>query len=167
MKNPFSLVNVLPGDSFSKEELTEHITSLFKKTGKECGPDIAAEIYDFVGGDPCSVHTLSHFLWDEVEKKATRKLLQIAQKRLMAINALYFEELFAGLSWGEKILLVALAKKPTGQLYAKEFLMTHDLSLGGAQKAIKNLIEKDLIEKDSDGVYRHVVNLFGKWCVLN
>ena len=47
--------------------------------------------------------------------------------------------------------LKAIASSPTANPYSKNYLEMFGLSLGGTQKALRVLLERDLIEKGENG----------------
>jgi DNA-binding MarR family transcriptional regulator len=74
-----------------------------------------------------------------------------------------FEIILTGLSLAQKRLLQALAQAPTNQPYAADFLSRSQLSVGAVQKAIRVLIDRDLIERRSNQNYQLVDALLAQW----
>lgn len=74
-----------------------------------------------------------------------------------------FEGIWSGLSLIQKAMLKALAQEPTSSPFAKDYLEKYGFSIGGAQKAIKALLLKDLIEKDKDNINRLTDPIMSAW----
>lgn len=74
-----------------------------------------------------------------------------------------FEIVLTGLSLAQKRLLQALARQPTDQPYGAQFLSRSQLSVGAAQKAIRALVDYDLVEWRPDRIYQLVDALFAQW----
>jgi hypothetical protein len=164
-KRPFfKLAFNYPLEKISREELANHIVKLFVKTRKACSLTLAGDLYDHVEGNTYYVRKLSHLLWDMTEKEATPELLSAAKAELLEAEGLDLQGVFAGLLMGEKKLVMALAKEPTGKPYAMDYLKKHNLSPGGLQKSMKSLQGKDIVEQDQEGIYRLTDPLFGRWC---
>ncbi len=155
-------------EKISREDLTTYITEQFSKTGKVCPPDIAGHVYDYVEGHTGYVQKLSHFFWDMTKQRATEALLRYSKEKLMSMESEDFQGVFAGLTRMEKKLLLALAVEPTDKPFSREYLAGHQLSLGGVQKNLKSLVDKDIVDSElaRTGVYRLTDPLFAKWGVL-
>jgi uncharacterized protein len=159
---PFRLENI------PREDLTTYIIGQFSRTGKECSRDIAGQMYDYVEGYTGYVQKLAHFLWDMTKRKATDEALCRAKEKLLSMESEDFQGVFAGLTRMEKQLLLALAVEPTDKPFSREYLAGHGLSLGGVQKNLKSLVDKDIVDSElaRTGVYRLTDPLFAKWGVL-
>lgn len=148
----------IPEDEFSK-----YISERFKHTGKECSVSLAEKIYALVRGYPYYVQKLALFCWDLTEKVFTEDLLDNAYKLLLKNEAPGFEGIWSGLSISQKNLLKAFSNEPTDKPFAKDYLNKYKISAGGVQKAIKALLDKDIIEKREDGYYRLTDPIMGRW----
>ena len=86
----------------------------------------------------------------------------------MSMESEDFQGVFAGLTRMEKKLLLALAVEPTDKPFSREYLAGHQLSLGGVQKNLKSLVDKDIVDSElaRTGAYRLTDPLFAKWGVL-
>jgi hypothetical protein len=60
--------------------------------------------------------------------------------------------------------LIAFATESTAKPYSKDYFARHHFSLGGIQKSLKSLLDKDLVEIDKDGIYTLTDPLFARWC---
>ncbi|MFH1957538.1 MAG: ATP-binding protein [bacterium] len=150
-------------NKIDKGRFVPYLCVQFERTGKLCPSEIGEEIYEYAQGHPYYVQKISYLLWDMTKKKANKNLLEQAKKNLVNTETVEFENLFQGLAQTQKQVIKVLAKQPTDTLFSKEFIKQFGFSLGGLQKAIKTLIELDIIEKCPDGVWRLVDPIMAKW----
>lgn len=134
----------------SEKEFVDFLMVHFKNSGKTCSKEICQKIYDLVQGYPYYVQKLSSLVWDGSDKKPSISILDKAYRILLQSEIPDFEAHWSGLTNVQKQLLQILAKQPTSSLFSKNHLKQHGLSIGGVQKALKALLEKDLIEKTKE-----------------
>ncbi len=139
----------IPVDEFSK-----CIVKNFEKTNKICSNSLAVKIYNLVEGYPYYVQKLSSIVWDLTNKKVTEKVILEALNILINTEKADFENVWINLNQSEKGFLKAVVKFGGSQIFSKEFLQKSGLSIGGIQKAVKSLLEKDIIEKTENKSYR-------------
>jgi AAA+ ATPase superfamily predicted ATPase len=130
-----------------RDEFTAFLSHKFTKTGKKCYKEHAGLIYDLVRGYPYYVQKLAYQTWDITEKECDEEIIRRAHKLLVQIESVDFEGIWSGLTLVQRALLKAIAKQPTASLYNKAYLERHNLSIGGAQRAVETLFSRDLIEK--------------------
>lgn len=152
-----------PLEKISKEKFIPYICQQFNNSGKDCSFDIAEDLFNYIEGHPYYVQKLSYFLWDITEKKANQDSLKKAKDYLLSAETNNFESIFQGLSSIQKRFLKAIATESTDKPYSKEFIIRYNLSFGGLQKSLRVLLEKDLIEKDSAGIWRLTDPIMAKW----
>lgn len=146
-----------------KEDFIQHIRRKFEESRKKCPPDVAGKIYDMVRGYPYYVQKLALLTWDITDKSCNVDLVATAYKLLIKMETPDFEGIWSGLTLIQKAVLKAIAREPTTSPFAKEYLERFGLTIGGAQKAIQALLEKDLIEKDAENRYRLTDPIMGAW----
>ena len=137
-----------------REDFVPHIAGRFRDTGKICPPEVAVEIYNLVRGYPYYVQKLASIAWDMTTRKCATEVTREAFRLLLTMEVIDFEGIWSGLTLVQKSVLKALAGEPTLSPYGREFLERHRLSVGGAQRAIKTLLSRDLIEKDPENRHR-------------
>lgn len=148
-----------------KEEFVPYIMQMFAKSGKECPQAIAEKLYDLARGYPFYVQKLAQLLWEVTFHTSGEQALEKAHHILVTKEGAEFEGVWEGLTLVQKSILKAIAAAPVAALYTRSFLEQHGLSIGGAQKAVKVLIERDLVEK-VDGYYRLTNPIMGGWVLL-
>ena len=140
-----------PLKKIAEDKFVPFIEGRFQETGKECPERLASEIYGRVDGYPYYVQKLASLVWDGTERKVTQEIVHSSQNSLIRMETPDFEAYWSGLTGGQRNLLKAIASSPTANLYSKDYLKKFGLSLGGTQKALRVLLERDLIEKGEAG----------------
>ena len=148
-----------------KGEFAPFITDKFANSGKVCPRDAADEIYDLVRGYPYYVQKICSIIWDMIDVKADASIVHAAYSKLIKAEEMECVGTWSGLSLSQKKLFRALAQEPTSSPYGKDFLAKHDLSLGGAQGAMKVLYDMDIIEQfgDKEKAYRVTDPVMAAW----
>lgn len=146
-----------------REDFILHIRKRFERSSKKCPADVAEKIYDRVRGYPYYVQKLASLSWDITDKSCNGKVVATAYKLLIKMESPDFEGVWSGLTLMQKVVLKAIAKESTLSPYAREYLERFGLTIGGAQKSIRALLEKDLIEKDDENKYRLTDPVMGAW----
>ena len=146
-----------------KKEFAAFIEKQFKETGKKCPASCAEEIYLNAQGYPYYVQKLALLVWNLTEKVISKDIIKKAVQLLLESESADFEGIWNGLSLVQKSVLKALARDPTPNPFSKDYLEQHGYSAGGAQKAIKVLISKDLIQIDEEKRYSLTDPIMARW----
>jgi len=145
------------------EDFIPYIVKLFAQTGKRCVENAAHDIYQKVRGYPYYVQKLASIAWDATDNECTSETIASAFHVLVQNEAVDFEGIWSGLFVTQKSVLKAIARESTSMPYARDYLEKNQLSIGGAQKAMKILLNKDLIEKIEDGNFRLTDPIMAEW----
>jgi hypothetical protein len=151
----------------SEDEMVDYLMDLFSKSGKKCPRTLAQELYQYVTGHTYYVQKLGHMLWDSTATEVTAQSLESAKKKLLQMQSPDFMGVFGGLARMEKRLLVSLSVEPTAQPYSRIYLSRHGFSIGGMNKSINSLTDRDLIERTEGGLFQVTDPIFAKWCILS
>lgn len=154
----FYSLKEIPSDDF-----VPYIVELFKKTEKRCPQNFAKEIYDRVRGYPYYVQKLSSIAWEETEEECNEDIVRRAFQQLVQTESVDFEGIWSGLSMVQKTVLKTIAVEPGAAPYSKDKLEKSRVSIGGIQKALKLLIERDIVERMDDGIYRLTDPVMEAW----
>jgi len=146
------------------EHFVPFIRSKFEATGKVCSEEMALKIFNAARAYPYYVQRLSYIVWELVDSTVTAEDVDQAFKHMLDMEAADYESIWEGLTISQKTLIKALAENPTAMPYSKAFLLPSGLAQSSAQKAMKGLLSKDVIEKDS-GVFKLTDPIFGQWLV--
>ncbi|MEW6738291.1 MAG: AAA family ATPase [Nitrospirota bacterium] len=150
-------------EEIPKQDFALYITAKFEESKKKCPLNISEMIYNSVRGYSYYVQKLASLCWGITEKICTEETVKMAYGALIKMEAISdFEGILDGLSMGQKSMVIAIAKEPIKTPFAKDYLNRHNLSQGTAQKAIKVLIKRDIIEKH-EGCYRTTDPVFDVW----
>jgi hypothetical protein len=153
-----------PLDRISRADFVPFITGRFAASGKKCSDDTAGHIYDRVEGYPAYVQRLASSAWDLTSVLCTKEKVDEAYRRLLALAGVEHGATWMGLPLGQRALLQALAGEPTVQLTSADYLRRHGLVASSVQRAIKPLLEMDLVEHASESGRFFVVDpLMAAW----
>lgn len=151
-----------PLEIIPKKEFVPYIQERFKSSGKECSPAAAALIFEKSFGYPYYVQKLASISWDLAKKRNTSETVESAYRLLLETEKADFEGIWSGLTLTQKAIMKALAQEPTTSPYGRHYLERYQLSIGGTQKAIEALRQKDLIESIKE-VYQLTDPIMAAW----
>jgi len=149
------------------KDMVLFITSEFKRAGKYINEEDASEICQLVSNHPYYMQKFCFFLYEEIDKKVTRKDIAEIKAVVVESERVVFESILQGLRTKQINILSALAKEPTAKVYSASYMARHNLrSTGGIQQGLNTLSKKDLIEKDyRTGVWFVVDPIFVRWLI--
>lgn len=146
-----------------EDEFTAYIAEKFRITKKECPREIASVIYNVVKGYPGYVQKLAIFTWDATEKVCSVSEVNDGLSSLLNSETPEMERIFMSLSPSQKTVLKRLCLSPHVPVFSKEFLSRTNISIGGIQKSVDELVKKDIIEKISGENYTLVDPVLELW----
>lgn len=153
-----------PLERIPREDFVPYITERFDRTGKKCSQETAGLIYDRVGGYPAYVQRLAGAAWDLSSLMCTKEKAEEAYGHLLALASVEFGATWISLPLGQRTLLQALAAESTTQLTSADYLRRHGLVASTVQRAIKPLLELDLVERTpSTGRFFVVDPMLAAW----
>jgi AAA+ ATPase superfamily predicted ATPase len=117
-------------------------------------------------GHPFYTQYLSHVLWElcEENNKVTDEMIKSAVNTLLERENYAYTTLWESLSINQRRLLKGLASEEIGvKPFASDFFQKYNIaSASTTQRAIKSLLEKDIIDKDN-GSFVIVDRFFKLW----
>lgn len=143
------------------EEFAGFLCARFAAGGRPISAEDAREIVSFTRAYPYYTQKLALFHFNALE--AGPAALSLTKQVLIRSEASDFENIFVNLAHNQKKVLKAVARKPTANIYAGDYL--HHMRLGAASSvgtAVKRLCELDLIEQRA-GVWRTVDPILEQW----
>jgi hypothetical protein len=153
-----------PLDRISRADFVPYITGRFAASGKKCSDETAGHIYDRVEGYPAYVQRLASSAWDLTSALCTKEKVDEAYRGLLALAGVEHGATWMALPLGQRALLQALAVEPIVQLTSADYLRRHGLVASSVQRAIKPLLEMDLVEHASESGRFFVVDpLMAAW----
>ncbi|MGB9666881.1 MAG: AAA family ATPase [Candidatus Cryosericum sp.] len=159
----FGSASIIELHELPEEAVVPWITAAFARTGKVCSEATARRIHSSSRGYAYYVQRLASTAWDLTDELCTDDIVDEADAILLRELSSGFEIILSSLSLTQKRLLQALAQTPTDQPYAADFLSKSQLSVGAVQKAIRVLIDRDLIERRPNRQYQLVDALLAQW----
>ena len=159
----YKLAHLYALKEIAESEFVKCIVSQFKRSSKQCDNETACLIYNMVRGYSYYVQKLCIIAWDLTRKRCSPDIAAKAYKHLLDTESVDFEGIWSGLTMTHRAVLKAIATEPTSSPYTREYLAQHGLSIGGTQLAIRNLMRRDIIEKDSENNYRVTDPVFAAW----
>jgi hypothetical protein len=153
-----------PLERIPREDFVPYIIERFEHTGKKCSQETAGLIYDRAQGYPAYVQRLAGAAWDLSSLTCTQEKVDTAYARLLALASVEFGPTWISLPLGQRTLLQSLATEPTTQLTSADYLRQHSLVASTVQRAIKPLLELDLVERTPEtGRYFVVDPMLAAW----
>lgn len=136
-----------------KESWSEFITSKFKATIKEIAEIYIDKIFEFTKGFPYYTQQFAYELWNQCESKVDDENFSKTLKIIIERE----EDLF-GVEWdnltpNQKKALKIVLEKDGKSLYDEQYLAKYQIKSGSFQTALNGLVQKDIIDKNSDGYY--------------
>ena len=146
-----------------KESWSEFITSKFQATNKEIEEIYINKIFEFTKGFPYYTQQFAYELWNQCESKVDDENFSKTLKIIIERE----EDLF-GVEWdnltpNQKKALKIVLEKDGKSLYDEQYLAKYQIKSGSFQTALGGLVQKDIIDKNSDGYY-FADPLFEFWC---
>jgi len=148
----------------AKEDFVPYIVDKFSASNKICSTETAGLIYDTVEGYTYYVQKLASLSWNMTNEECTSVIVKKAYTALIEMEEMSdFVSIWNGLPIGQRAVLKAIAKSPALSIYAKEFLLLHNLSASSSQKSALALQKKDLVEEVTKNIYKVTDPVFGAW----
>jgi uncharacterized protein len=137
----------------------------FADTNKELAEDLCEGLLGITRGHPYATQELCYALWEQTpfDGAADAALLDRALGLVLQSEHAHFSLVWDGLAAGQRVLLEALAREP-GRPLAGEYRTRHRLAgPSSVQAALTALIDRELIERESDGGYRVMEPFLTEW----
>ena len=136
-----------------KESWSEFITSKFQATNKEIEEIYINKIFEFTKGFPYYTQQFAYELWNQCESKVDDENFSKTLKIIIERE----EDLF-GVEWdnltpNQKKALKIVLEKDGKSLYDEQYLAKYQIKSGSFQTALGGLVQKDIIDKNSEGYY--------------
>ncbi len=140
-------VKKLPLKPIGEEDWISFIKKKFEDTGKQIKEDTLRKGIRILEGHPHAVQQLFHFVWEETKDIADEDTLKRSLNRLMESEKDTFWYLWEELTNTQRRILKLIAHTEGRDIYKSDTLQIFSLSPSAVQKAVKSLLEKDIIDK--------------------
>jgi hypothetical protein len=135
-----------PMGKIKAEELVSFILTKFKDSGKIITRENAKKIVSVAECHPYYVQHLCSSVWKLTQDQVTEKIIENALNLTIGEEVSAFNNLWDGLTLNQKKTIYMLASvEQHVKIFSRENLSRFSLTAEIVQKALKSLIEKDLI----------------------
>lgn len=141
------------------------IHSRFKSSQVDINKENIKFIFNVTKNHPYYTQMLCWELWEKCfsKKQASRKDIRQTLEMVLDHQGEYFITLWDGFSPHQKLLLLALAKEPSINIFSKDFIAKFDLgAVSSVQKSLKRLIELEIVDR-IDNRYEISDIFFATW----
>jgi hypothetical protein len=159
MARPYPL-GPLPRDEFAT-----FLLGRFRSSGRPLPKEVIYALIDFTGAHPNDTQEAAHFLWEvALLPLSPQELVKTAIDRVLDAEAAQMTVLWHDSAPAQRSLLVALVEWGGRNIYSEEFRRRANLGAATTvQRAVQTLIERELVDLDSNGVYRIKERFFEEW----
>jgi AAA+ ATPase superfamily predicted ATPase len=154
-------------EAIADEEYKTFIQRQFAHYKKRVNSDLMDEMLTWSMRHTFYVQVLCHRLFLRTQSEANRKILDEVQEEILAENEPYYlayKNLLTDQQW---ILLTAIGKEQkVEKINKREFLQRYGLSASSVQRALKALVERELVIEEPSG-YRIYDVFLSRWIERN
>ncbi len=152
--------------TIAPREFGRFLRRRFEETEKGIDDGALERLLAATGGHPYGTQELAYFVWELVPTGHFARLgdVEAALAQVLRSEHNHFAKLWDDAPRAQRLVVLALAKEPTGSLYAADYAERHDLPPKPAlQRAIGALVTKEVVARDESRVYRIVEPFFADW----
>ncbi len=111
------------------------------------------KIFELTELHPFYINVLCQLLWEESTPPSEEKIITLWHEYVKTQKHIISHDI-TELSANQRKLITALAKTPTKEVQAVEFLTPLKISSSSARQALEVLLRADLVHRDAEGSYR-------------
>jgi len=131
----------------------EFIESKFLNTGKKIDHAVVDKILTITKGFPYYTQQFAYEIWNITQDKADESLFEKALKTILSREEDLFSVEFDNLTSNQKKALKIVIEKNGQNVYDEQYLAKYKIKSGSLQISLKNLTERDILDKTSSGYY--------------
>jgi AAA+ ATPase superfamily predicted ATPase len=143
----------------------EFVKAQFDRTDRGLSDEALDRLLAITRGHPYATQELAYALWEEVPTgfSATVSDLDDALRAVLRSENARFTLVWENATRPQKLLLEALAREP-GRPFSNPYRLRHDLPpTSGVQRALRPLLESELVRKEQDGAYDLAEPFLREW----
>lgn len=147
------------------DEFGSFVQSRFDRTDRGIAEAALDGLLSATGGHPHATQELAYALWEEVPEgfTATAGDLEHALAAVLRAENARFTLVWENATRPQKLLLQAFAREP-GRPFSNGFRLAHDLPpTSGVQRALRPLVDQELVVKGADGTYDLAEPFLREW----
>ncbi|MDD2384930.1 MAG: ATP-binding protein [Sulfurospirillaceae bacterium] len=131
----------------------EFILSRYANTGKKIDGTVVDKILTITKGFPYYTQQFAYEIWNITQNEANVSLFEKALKIIMGREEDLFLVEYDNLTSNQKKTLKIIIEKNGQNVYDEQYLAKYKIKSGSLQIALKNLLERDIVDKNSEGYY--------------
>ena len=143
----------------------DFIRAQFDRTNRGVSEEAVARLLAVTSGHPYATQELAFALWDEAPEGFTATVGDFEQALAAVLRSenARFTLIWENATQPQKLLLQALAAEP-GRPFSNGYRLAHELpAVSGVQRALKPLVESELVGKAPDGLYELAEPFLREW----
>jgi len=143
----------------------EFVRAQFDRTDRGVSDAAVDRLLGVTGGHPYATQELAYALWEEVPEgfAASADDLDDALRAVLRSENARFTLVWENATRPQKLLLQALASEQ-GRPFSNPYRLRHDLPpTSGVQRALRPLVDGELVRKDGDGLYEIAEPFLREW----
>lgn len=150
----YRLCQTLSVERIRKESYVPHLQQLAEsKWHIHLSDEQLDRIFQLTELHPFYINVLCQLLWEKAYIASPDEINQVWQNYVKTQRQIISHDIIR-LSINQRHLMTALAEMPVKELQSAEFLSTLRISASSAQQAAESLMQKDLVYKDENDLYR-------------
>jgi len=142
------------------------ILDRFLASGRGLTGEALDRLLEITGGHPYGTQELAYFVWELVPPggEASAADVEEALVRVLRSEHNHFAQLWDEAPHPQRLLMLALAREPTGSPYSAGYHERHELPANPTlQTALAGLIRKEIAGRNEANEYRVIEPFFGEW----
>jgi AAA+ ATPase superfamily predicted ATPase len=143
----------------------DFVKAQFDRTDRGVSDEALERLLAITRGHPYATQELAYALWEEVPTgfSASVSDLDEALRAVLRSENARFTLVWENATRPQKLLLEALAREP-GRPFSNPYRLRHDLPpTSGVQRALRPLLESELVRKEPDGEYDLAEPFLREW----
>ena len=143
----------------------DFVKAQFDRTDRGVSDEAINRLLAITRGHPYATQELAYALWEEVPTgfSASVSDLDDALPAVLRSENAHFTLVWENATRPQKLLLEALAREP-GRPFSNPYRIRHDLPpTSGVQRALRPLLESELVRKEHDGEYDLAEPFLREW----
>jgi AAA+ ATPase superfamily predicted ATPase len=143
----------------------EFVKAQFDRTDRGVSDEAVDGLLAVTGGHPYATQELAYALWEDVPEGFTGSAGDLADalRAVLRAESARFTLIWETSTRPQKLLLQALAREP-GRPFSNPYRLRHDLPpSSGVQRALRPLLDAELVRKEEDGHYDLAEPFLREW----
>jgi AAA+ ATPase superfamily predicted ATPase len=143
----------------------DFVKAQFDRTDRGVSDEAVGRLLTVTGGHPYATQELAYALWEEIPEGFSGSVgdLDEALRAVLRAESARFTLIWETATRPQKLLLQALAREP-GRPFSNPYRLRHDLPpTSGVQRALRPLLDGELVRKEPDGHYDLAEPFLREW----